>query len=1259
MSVNMRNLNIKPKIIKTLRIVYIRTLIDFFILTLLATIVFRNWLFTSEWPAGGDVMGWISRAYLWKDLRWLYIWRPWAFGFPEDIHLIDLFMSPIYYICNDPALTVKIFTFLSFLIAGLTIYIFTYSYTRRNLAAFSASIVYCFNPWLFSQLTEAHIDIIFSYALAPLIFLMLNRALKKGGLKNITALGLSLTLIMGFHRECAVIYGFFLALYVVFYLIHSLIGKSFLRQIKHLVKTVVPSLALALTLSTPSLLPQTILDVPYYSASFGYPIEDAFQVSYKNMIDAFTLRAHESWGYESLIDVRSELGLPEIPVTLFSLIVFALSYFIILFHRSRNTVFFVSAAIISAFIAKGPHPPFGGIFIWMWFNIPRFAIFRAASRAAMMTAFSHAFMVSVFVATLTNYINISRKCEAEETYIKVKVRTKRGGETEEVYVSMEALNRILKGMRKIIRALGILLIIFIVLNSIFSCFYFFNYGLQVYTPPEKYLEPYNLISSIPGDYKIITISNSPSEWESLFGMPVDKVESDFAFGGMLTQVGWTHDIGYDSSFIHDKPILQDGGWSQMARFFLDHLRFRAVRQLLSDDLLKILGTFNYKYTVLPSYITNETQTFFLNQKGYTTIYNGSSIILQNNYYTPRFFVTNQYAYVVGGLETFISLCKLDNFNLNKTALLFLHNLHNSSPLPLSDENQELYILMNTDVMDMLMTHLQEDVIFIEAANYGARSLNYSRYWCRGYSWRHVGSLVLGGETLTTCGKNSISIPFKTKESETYEIWMRIGFTDYRGKLDVKIDGKEAGEIKPLSNYWSGLKWVKIATLRLNEGEHIITLTNDGTGFNDVDVIAIVKPQVLQSKINELLNTLQDVNSRIVYVLEAENIFTYNLSSNWHVALKPYEGYIISLENHYKNISPTGKASASSSGTWGEITLWPYLANDGDPNTRWASNPYEPMPQWLMIEWDSPQKISGVHIAFERARAVDYRVQTWNGTAWIDQAVIEGNTFLERTHMFNETVETTKVRIYVTRVTELYNLVSIWELETFTELPPLSAEIFIPRDGYYVFAHRIIEEDGLVAPLIKVDEQTIAIKRAIITGNITWYEGNPIYLKVGEHKLKLSFPSLTGKINLDQIVVYSLKHEKEKIDISDLFKSPSTPLPCLEYEKLNPCEYIVHVKNSTGPFMLVFSESYHPLWRAFIEGKEIDPIPIYSMINGFYINKTGDFSIKIYFKGQTYAEYGLKISGATLILLILVLAIPSNKLKKISLIPSKIKYHRNI
>ena len=138
---------------------------DFAILTFLAVIIFRNFLFTSEWPAGGDVLGWISRAYIYgKNFRWLYLWRPYSFGFVEGINSMDFFLMLIYFMFRDAVVTIKFFMLLTFLMAGCSMYAFAYRYTQKNLAALSASLIYTLNQWSFSQFTEAHIDITFSYA---------------------------------------------------------------------------------------------------------------------------------------------------------------------------------------------------------------------------------------------------------------------------------------------------------------------------------------------------------------------------------------------------------------------------------------------------------------------------------------------------------------------------------------------------------------------------------------------------------------------------------------------------------------------------------------------------------------------------------------------------------------------------------------------------------------------------------------------------------------------------------------------------------------------------------------------------------------------------------------------------------------------------------------------------------------------------------------------------------------------------------------
>ena len=98
---------------------------------------------------------------------------------------------------------------------------------------------------------------------------------------------------------------------------------------------------------------------------------------------------------------------------------------------------------------------------------------------------------------------------------------------------------------------------------------------------------------------------------------------------MPTSVGWTHDIGYESTFIHDKPVLQDGGLSGPSTNFVSFLRFYLSRYNLTRDMLRALGSYDYKYVVIPSYTTDEVRSFILSQRGSEPIYNSNgSVILE-------------------------------------------------------------------------------------------------------------------------------------------------------------------------------------------------------------------------------------------------------------------------------------------------------------------------------------------------------------------------------------------------------------------------------------------------------------------------------------------------------------------------------------------------------------------------------------------------------------------------------------------------------
>ena len=54
-----------------------------------------------------------------------------------------------------------------------------------------------------------------------------------------------------------------------------------------------------------------------------------------------------------------------------------------------------------------------------------------------------------------------------------------------------------------------------------------------------------------------------------------------------------------------------------------------------------------------------------------------------------------------------------------------------------------------------------------------------------------------------------------------------------------------------------------------------------------------------------------------------------------------------------------------------------------------------------------------------------------------------------------------------------------------------------------------------------------------------------------------------------------------LDRLNLGKTP----PTITFRKINPTRYEVKIENATKPFFLVFSESYHPKWKAYVETED--------------------------------------------------------------------------
>ena len=88
--------------------------------------------------------------------------------------------------------------------------------------------------------------------------------------------------------------------------------------------------------------------------------------------------------------------------------------------------------------------------------------------------------------------------------------------------------------------------------------------------------------------------------------------------------------------------------------------------------------------------------------------------------------------------------------------------------------------------------------------------------------------------------------------------------------------------------------------------------------------------------------------------------------------------------------------------------------------------------------------------------------------------------------------------------------------------------------------------------------------------------------------------------------------------------------------------ITMTAEASSPFVLILTEPFDGLWRAFIGSTEITPTPIYGLVTGFLIYQTGPVNIRIYYTLQNYLYLGMGLSLASLLLVVLTAVIVQRK-----------------
>ena len=63
-----------------------------------------------------------------------------------------------------------------------------------------------------------------------------------------------------------------------------------------------------------------------------------------------------------------------------------------------------------------------------------------------------------------------------------------------------------------------------------------------------------------------------------------------------------------------------------------------------------------------------------------------------------------------------------------------------------------------------------------------------------------------------------------------------------------------------------------------------------------------------------------------------------------------------------------------------------------------------------------------------------------------------------------------------------------------------------------------------------------------------------------------------------------------------------------------------------PKSLVVSNTYDPLWRVMVEGRELSPQPACYLASAYTVDRVGEYDLTLEFVGQRYQWFAFALSG---------------------------------
>ncbi len=711
------------------------------------------------------------------------------------------------------------------LVAGVSSYKLTFRASGSRAGGFVSGATYMYSFYLMGSFVSGFLSYAIAYSITPLAFLPLVTKRDNRSLANL----FPTAIIIGLLSNLALSSTLLVATAVFLWLLLELLftrNRSLPRKGLHVAKFALLVIVVVLTMDAVWLFPmvQAVLAAGTTSTAVSYNAAAEVVDRWSNMNPPSFVLIDSPPG-----ELRGTLSSEILTIHILgSMAIIAIAMETI---RSRSRFFasFGLLACVSLVFSNGANPPFGGLYRWLYLNVPIFIVLNRPTLFQSISALS--------VATLTGF---SRQF-------------------------------LFKGKSK---ALGLWIILMLSL-------------LVARAPPviSGNLDSRASPLIVPQAY------TDADSWLKNFGSP-GKVLLLPPYEGVRWRSLPGH-ASFPNPFVEyaQRPTEVLGGivYNGLVPFVINAMYLNRTDNV--SKVLGILGV-RYvlvdldqrDYVYAPYQNTSTLLAKLPRLDGMRQVWSEDHLhLFENSYALPLLFSANGLVAAQGDRRLLTTLSAIEGLNFQSSPVTFLSQSTRDEALSLLNVTR-LVILQEGDWTGLAIATVP-NALSLNLADYSRDVIySYDRGWTTSQRvqnpevWRYpyyldVPFSDVGSWVLTTGSGASIDLPFEVGNGQNYDLWAYVfqGYVTYGNypylyqapQIEFRVDDKPLAQFNHSSPVPGRFVWAKLGTAFLDHGSHTIDVKNI-KGLAVVSRLVIVPNGSVDISLKALKQSIKDTGKQLLY-----------------------------------------------------------------------------------------------------------------------------------------------------------------------------------------------------------------------------------------------------------------------------------------------------------------------------------------------------------------------------------------------------------